>query len=112
MDTFMKSRLPDINDNWTWFPMNTYLLLEDNKNIAAVEQQLKLVPQYQERSATNDQYILSAEALNGFHFSNPKHGDLGAKGARLVGTRAPGTDEEIRHQAVAYDHRGDFRQSK
>ncbi|MCW5515045.1 ABC transporter permease [Muriicola sp. Z0-33] len=80
MDTFMKSRLPDINDNWTWFPMNTYLLLEDNKNIAAVEQQLKLVPQYQERSATNDQYILSAEALNGFHFSNPKHGDLGAKG--------------------------------
>ena len=80
MDTFMKGRLPDVNQNWTWFPMNTYVLLEDNKNMAAVEKQLKLLPQYQEISPTNDQYILSMEALDGLHFSPAKLGELGHKG--------------------------------
>ena len=80
MDTFMKSRLPGINDNWTWFPMHTYLLLEDKTDLNTIIAQLESVPQYQERSPTNDKYILSAEMLDGFHFSATKHGDLGSKG--------------------------------
>ena len=80
MDTFMKSRLPEINENWTWFPMNTYFLLEDGKNISGVEQLIEQLPQYQEKSATNDQYLLSVEPLEGLHFSTPKLGELGPKG--------------------------------
>jgi len=80
MDTFMKSRLPEINDNWTWFPMNTYLLLNENSSLASIEKQLQLVPQYQEESLTNDQYFLSAESLEGFHFTASKLGDLNTKG--------------------------------
>ena len=28
MDMFMNSRPPDVEQNWTWFPMNTYVLLD------------------------------------------------------------------------------------
>ena len=80
MDTFMKSRLPEINDNWTWFPMNTYLLLSRNGKLETVERQLQLIPQYQEVGPTNDQYHLTAESFDGYHFTASKLGDLGTKG--------------------------------
>ncbi|UCD61696.1 MAG: ABC transporter permease, partial [Flavobacteriaceae bacterium] len=79
MDTFMKSR-PEGDQNWEWFPMNTYLLLERNASSDAILGQLKQVPQYLEKSVTNDQYVLSMEPLKGLHFSSPKLGELGPKG--------------------------------
>ncbi|WP_299533469.1 FtsX-like permease family protein [Ulvibacterium sp.] len=79
MATFLKNR-PNVNENWEWFPMNTYLLLnEGNTNL---EQVLRTVPQYLEESNTNDRYTLSFEPLDGLHFSSPKLGELGPKGKR------------------------------
>ncbi|NNE77115.1 MAG: FtsX-like permease family protein [Pricia sp.] len=79
MATFMKNR-PEADQNWEWFPMNTYLLLADNANTSRLAEQLKAVPQYLEKSSMNDQYVLSTEPLDGLHFSSPKLGELGTKG--------------------------------
>ncbi|WP_425235055.1 ABC transporter permease [Ulvibacterium sp.] len=81
MATFLKDR-PNVNENWEWFPMNTYFLLNDKHSHANLEEILRTVPQYLERSVTNDQYILSLESLDGLHFSSPKLGELGSKGKR------------------------------
>ncbi|HMB62065.1 MAG TPA: FtsX-like permease family protein [Eudoraea sp.] len=82
MDTFLKTRLPEVNQNWTWFPMNTYLLMGPNHNAATLKSLLEKVPQYQEVSETNDRYLLSMEPLETLHFSHPKLGELGPKGKR------------------------------
>lgn len=79
MDTFIKSR-PDAAQNWEWFPMSTYILLGRNVNSDNIQVQLKHISQYQEKSASNDQYVLSMEPLKGIHFSTPKLGELGPKG--------------------------------
>ena len=80
MDTFMKGRLPGINQNWGWFPMNTYLVLSDPSKMSGIEEQLKAIPEYREPSPSNDQYVLSVEPLKGLHFSSEKLGELGSKG--------------------------------
>ncbi|MGX1927964.1 ABC transporter permease [Flagellimonas sp. 2504JD4-2] len=79
MDTFLKER-PEAAENWGWFPMNTYLLLNDNTDPSIVANQLGQVPQYLEPSNTNDQYFLSIELLKGLHLSSAKLGELGTKG--------------------------------
>ncbi len=78
MDSFMKSR-PDADQNWSWFPMHTYLLLDDNTSIASLSDQLKKVPKYLETGDNNDHYSLSIEPLRGLHFSPPRLGELGPK---------------------------------
>ncbi len=79
MDTFLKDR-PEAAENWGWFPMNTYLLLNDNADPSIVANQLGQTPQYLEPSNTNDQYFLSIEPLEGLHLSSAKLGELGIKG--------------------------------
>ena len=81
MDTFMQGRLDDVNDNWNWFPMNTYFLLQNPGDQAALEAHLQQIPQYQPENNPDDQYIPSLEPLDGLHFSDPKLGELGAKGS-------------------------------
>ncbi|MEZ4811169.1 MAG: FtsX-like permease family protein [Allomuricauda sp.] len=81
METFLKDR-SDANDNWGWFPMNTYLLLNDAAAMAHIGEALKKVPEYQERADTEDQYFLSAEPMKGLHFSEVKLGELGPKEKR------------------------------
>ncbi|WP_422082889.1 ABC transporter permease [Ulvibacterium sp.] len=81
MATFLKDR-PNVNENWEWFPMNTYFLLKDKQSHTNLEEVLRTIPQYLEESNTHDKYILSLEPLNGLHFSSPKLGELGPKGKR------------------------------
>lgn len=81
MATFLKDR-PNAGENWEWFPMNTYLLLNDEYSDTDLQEVLRTVPQYIGESNTNDRYILSLEALDGLHFSSPKLGELGPKGKR------------------------------
>lgn len=81
MVTFFKDR-PNVDQNWEWFPMNTYFLLKDGHSTASLDEVLRTVPQYLEKSSTNDQYKLSIEPLNGLHFSSTKLGELGTKGKR------------------------------
>ena len=79
MDTFLKDRT-EASQNWEWFPMNTYLLLEDQANNMQLGRFLSEIPSYQELSGSGDQYILSMEPLAGLHFSSTKLGELGTKG--------------------------------
>lgn len=80
MDTFMGSRPPDVDQNWTWFPMNTYVLLKDAKAAKGVLEKLRSIPQYLPENSPQDQYVLSLEPLDGLHFSSVKLGELGPKG--------------------------------
>ncbi len=80
MATFINARPGDASQNWEWFPMNTYLLVEDGYPTASLQDHLEKIPQYLGKSQTNDQYFLSMEPLDGLHFSTPKLGELGPKG--------------------------------
>ncbi len=78
MDSFFVDR-PNVNENWEWFPMNTYLLLASNASSSGLDNSLREIPKYQEKSETNDQYVLSSEPLEGLHFSTTKLGEIGSK---------------------------------
>jgi putative ABC transport system permease protein len=80
MATFINKTSDGAEQNWTWFPMNTYLLLNNDKASAQIETELKKAPQYLVPNETNDVYSLSIEPLEGLHFSGPKLGELGTKG--------------------------------
>ena len=80
MDTFINKSDPDAAENWTWLPMNTYLLLHKDSQIDQVEAHLKAIPQYLVENQTQDRYEASVEPLSGLHFSSPKLGELGPKG--------------------------------
>ncbi|MEK6155479.1 ABC transporter permease [Flavobacteriaceae bacterium 3-367] len=82
MATFFAKSDPNAAQNWTWLPMNTYLLLNKREQIAQLEDRLKTIPQYLEENQTNDRYSASLEPLDGLHFSAPKLGELGPKGKR------------------------------
>ncbi|MEP5612738.1 MAG: ABC transporter permease [Cyclobacteriaceae bacterium] len=77
--TFYSSR-PTADQNWTWFPMNTYLLLEQNADLTSFNEKLKSAPAYLPENSSNEKYSLSVEPLSGLHFSEPKLGELGPKG--------------------------------
>lgn len=80
MPTFYQNR-PNADQNWSWFPMHTYVLLNDPKNIIGLQEKLKLVPQYlPENNLSTEHYSLNAEPLKGIHFGSTKLGELGAKG--------------------------------
>ncbi len=79
MATFLKSR-PTANENWTWFPMNTYLLLDNPKSATKLSEIMAGIPQYLPENNPDEKYILSLEPLEGLHFSKPKLGELGIKG--------------------------------
>jgi len=78
MATFYASR-PTADQNWTWFPMNTYLLMNKNADLNAFEERLKSVPAYLPENNPNELYTLSTEPLTGLHFSEPRLGELGPK---------------------------------
>ena len=80
MDTFMGSRPPDVDQNWTWFPMNTYVLLKDPDSAKGLLEKMRSIPQYLPENSPQDQYVLSLEPLEGLHFSSVKLGELGPKG--------------------------------
>ncbi len=80
MEIFMNSRPPDVDQNWTWFPMNTYVLLDRSATAGMVSAKLKEIPQYLPENNPGDNYELSLEPLEGIHFSTPKLGELGSKG--------------------------------
>jgi len=79
MDTFMKYR-PDANDNWTWFPMTAFLLLNSPEATATLKQKLSTIPKYLPENTPEEKYVVSMEPLEGLHLSEAKIGDLGAKG--------------------------------
>ncbi|NAS11621.1 ABC transporter permease [Poritiphilus flavus] len=80
MDTFMAKSDPNATQNWTWCPMNTYLLINENARPGSLEQSLKNIPAYLEETEAGDRYVASIEPLKGLHFSDPKLGELGTKG--------------------------------
>lgn len=77
MATFLNTR-PTADQNWTWFPMNTYLLLNENADLARLHERINVIPQYQPGGNSN-QKILSVEPLKTLHFSEAKLGELGTK---------------------------------
>ncbi len=81
MDTFMATRPDDVDENWTWLPMNTYFLLENKGDEVTLAMRLENIPQYVPQNNPSDQYVPSLEPLVGLHFSSPKLGELGAKGS-------------------------------
>jgi putative ABC transport system permease protein len=81
MDTFMQDRPDNVNENWTWFPMQTYFLLRDPGGKARLQNLLQGIPQYDPANNPDDQYMLSLESLNELHFSEPKLGELAPKGS-------------------------------
>ncbi|MEL7118733.1 MAG: ABC transporter permease [Bacteroidota bacterium] len=80
MESFLESR-PNAHENWTWLPMNTFLLLKENTDIKNLTALLQEVPAYQKvNSNTVEQYVLNLEAFNNIHFSNVPKGQLGVPG--------------------------------
>jgi len=79
MDTFYKSR-PNVDQNWGWFPMNTFLLLNKSSNIEALNEKIKNIPQYLNGEDQTQKNSVSIEPMKGLHFSEPKLGELGTKG--------------------------------
>ncbi len=78
MATFLKTR-PTATQNWTWFPMNTYLLLHEHADLNRLERRLGEVPEYLPENSEGQFKELSIEPLEGLHFSEPKLGELGPK---------------------------------
>ena len=78
MATFLKTRLTAAQ-NWTWFPMNTYLLLHENASTERLAERLKEVPEYLPENSDGQFKELTIEPLEGYHFSEPKLGELGTK---------------------------------
>ncbi len=78
MATFLKTR-PVASQNWTWYPMNTYLLMNDQADLNRLEKELKEVPEYLSENSSGQLKELSIEPLVGMHFSTPKLGELGPK---------------------------------
>ena len=79
MDTFYKNR-PTADQNWGWFPMNTFLLLNKSSNLDALNDKIKNIPQYLNGEDKTQKYSVSMEPMKGLHFSEPKLGELGTKG--------------------------------
>ncbi len=79
METFLQSR-PNVDQNWTWLPMNTYVLLKDPTNTQNLKEQIEKIPQYLPENNPNEHYVVSMEPFEGIHFSEAKLGELGIKG--------------------------------
>ncbi|MEQ8423530.1 MAG: FtsX-like permease family protein, partial [Cyclobacteriaceae bacterium] len=80
MDTFMKTR-PTANENWSWLPMNSYLLLNSSGNLVSLEEKIKNIPAYTSDNSPDEKYAVSIEPMEGLHFSDAKLGEPGAKGS-------------------------------
>jgi putative ABC transport system permease protein len=80
METFLKTR-PSANENWSWFPMNTYLLLTSPEAVPILQQKLRTIPKYLPENTPTTKYVVTLESLEGLHFSEAKLGDLSAKGS-------------------------------
>ncbi len=80
MDTFLKSR-PNANENWTWLPMNSYILLTSPKAVTSLQEKVQSIPHYTAKNTPDEEYVLSIESFKGLHFSSPKLGELGLKGS-------------------------------
>jgi len=79
MDTFYKNR-PNVDQNWSWFPMNTFLLLNKSSNLEMLNDKIKNIPQYLNGEDNTQKYVVSIESMKDLHFSEPKLGELGTKG--------------------------------
>lgn len=79
MATFYKNR-SDVDQNWSWFPMNTYFLLNKSSDFVSLDNKLKNIPKYLNEDGNSEKYTVSIEPLKGLHFSEPKLGELGIKG--------------------------------
>lgn len=78
METFLTPR-PNAPDNWTWMPMNGFLLLKEGADLSVLEEIIATIPAYQgENGATG--YQVSLEPFAGIHFSDVKLGKLESSG--------------------------------
>ncbi len=78
LETFLASR-PNAHDNWSWMPMNAFLLVNEGANIENLKAQVKAIPAYQEDGASEG-YSVGLESFVGLHFSEIQKGKLEASG--------------------------------
>lgn len=78
METFLTPR-PNAPDNWTWMPMNGFLLLKESAEIAELEEIVAAIPAYQEGNGAAG-YQVSLEPFTGIHFSKITLGKLESSG--------------------------------
>lgn len=78
LKTFLATR-PNAPDNWTWMPMNAFLLVDERTDISRLEDKVNSIPAYQESSSAEG-YSVSLEPFAGLHFSEIQRGKLEASG--------------------------------
>ncbi len=78
MPTFTQPR-ENIGNNWTWFPMTTYILVNPQADLDEIGQYLKDLPQYSSDSNSSEKFVLSLEPVQNIHFSESRLGELGTK---------------------------------
>ncbi len=78
METFLTPR-PNAPDNWTWMPMNSFLLLNEGADLLALEEIIAAIPAYQDENGASG-YQVSLEPFAGIHFSDIKLGKLESSG--------------------------------